>query len=209
MKKTKKEKAKYISGLLDEYIPDPKVPLMHKDAFTLLIAVLLSAQCTDARVNSVTPALFALADTPEGMSKVSVSEIQAIIRPCGLSERKAKAIQALSKLIVECFHGTVPDTFEELESLPGIGHKSASVIMAQSFGKSAFPVDTHIFRLAHRWGISRAKDVVGVERDLKLFFPKKSWIRLHLQIIYYARRYCPARGHQIESCPICKGLSDP
>lgn len=204
---TKKEKAKYICALLDEYIPDPKVPLIHKDAFTLLIAVLLSAQCTDERVNSVTPALFALADTPEGMSKVSVAEIQAIIRPCGLSQRKARAIHMLSKRLVEHFNGVVPDTFDALESLPGIGHKSASVIMAQVFCKDAFPVDTHIFRLAHRWGISTAKDVVGVERDLKLFFPKKTWIRLHLQIIYYARLFCPARGHQKARCPICKALA--
>lgn len=198
-----KEKAQRIKELLDYYFPEPAIPLHHKDAYTLLIAVLLSAQCTDERVNRITPHLFALADSPSRMICLSYKQIQDIIRPCGLSERKSKAIYDLSKILVEKYDGKVPASFEELESLPGIGHKSASVIMAQSFHVSAFPVDTHIFRLARRWGLSKGKTVEAVERDLKKAFNKEDWIRLHLQIIYYARKYCPARGHVIENCPIC------
>ncbi len=204
----KKNRAKIIQEILDEYFPAPAIPLVHKDPYTLLIAVLLSAQCTDARVNSVTPALFALADTPEKMMHKSVEEIQAIIRPCGLSERKAKAIKELSKQLVEEHKGKVPNTFDALEALPGIGHKTASVVMAQSFGIDAFPVDTHIHRLAKRWGLSKAKTVKMTEEDLKKVFPKKSWIRLHLQIIYYARSFCPALGHKVKDCPICQALEE-
>ncbi len=203
----KQERAKLIQEMLDAYFPAPAIPLKHKDPYTLLIAVLLSAQCTDARVNTVTPELFALADTPEAMSRLSYKEVQAIIRPCGLSERKAKAIVDLSKILVEQHNGKVPDTMEALEELPGVGHKTASVVMAQCFNKEAFPVDTHIHRLAKRWGLSKAKNVVMTERDLKKVFPKKSWIRLHLQIIYYARSFCPALGHHVADCPICSALS--
>lgn len=203
----KQSRAKIIQEMLDEYFPAPAIPLKHKDSYTLLIAVLLSAQCTDARVNSITPLLFALADTPEAMSKLSYKEVQEIIRPCGLSERKAKAIVELSKILVERYQGKVPETIEALEELPGVGHKTASVVMCQCFNKEAFPVDTHIHRLAKRWGLSKAKNVAMTERDLKKIFPKKSWIRLHLQIIYYARSFCPALGHRVEECPICSALS--
>ena len=202
----KKERVKIITEILNEYFPAPAIPLQHKDPFTMLIAVLLSAQCTDVRVNSVTPELFALADTPEQMSKLSWQQIQKIIRPCGLSERKAKAIQSLSQILVDAYGGKVPQSIEQLETLPGVGHKTASVVMAQCFGIDAFPVDTHIHRLAKRWGLSKAKNVVMTERDLKSIFPKKSWIRLHLQIIYYARSFCPALGHKIKECPICSAL---
>lgn len=201
------KKVKIIKELLDHYFPEPAIPLLHKDPYTLLIAVLLSAQCTDERVNRITPQLFALADTPEKMLHLSYTQIQDIIRPCGLSKRKAWAIFDLSKMLLEQFEGKVPHTFGELESLPGIGHKSASVIMAQVFHKHAFPVDTHIFRLARRWGLSKGKTVTAVERDLKKAFDKNDWIRLHLQIIYYARKFCPAKGHKIECCPICQALS--
>ncbi len=202
----KLERVKLIMKLLSEYFPEPPIPLKHKDPFTLLVAVLLSAQCTDVRVNSVTPALFALADTPEKMSSLDWQEIQAIIRPCGLSERKAKAIKGLSVILVERYNGNVPQTIEELEELPGVGHKTASVVVAQSFGIDAFPVDTHIHRLAKRWGLSQAKNVTMTERDLKKLFPKDCWIRLHLQMIYYARSFCPALGHKLSDCPICKAL---
>ncbi len=202
----KKQKVAIIQEILDEYFPEPAIPLIHKDPYTLLIAVLLSAQCTDARVNSVTPELFALADTPEKMMHKSVEEIQKIIRPCGLSLRKASAIKTLSKILVEEHEGKVPNTFEALEALPGVGHKTASVVMAQSFKIAAFPVDTHIHRLAKRWGLSKAKTVKMTEEDLKRLFPKKAWIRLHLQIIYYARKFCPAVGHKVNECPICAAL---
>jgi len=206
--KTKRERIQIIQELLDEYFPAPAIPLQHKDPYTLLIAVLLSAQCTDVRVNSVTPELFALADSPEQMMHKSVEEIQAIIRPCGLSERKAKAIKELSRILVQEHQGKVPNTFEALEALPGVGHKTASVVMAQSFNIAAFPVDTHIHRLAKRWGLSKAKTVTMTEHDLKKAFPKSSWIRLHLQIIYYARSFCPALGHKIKECPICSALAE-
>jgi len=203
---SKQQKAKKIRQFLNEYFPKPEIPLQHTDTFTLLIAVLLSAQCTDARVNLVTPKLFALASTAEKMHKLDYQTVQEIIRPCGLSERKAKAICDLSKILVEKFGGQVPDTFDALESLPGVGHKTASVVMIQGFHKYAFPVDTHIYRLARRWGLSTGKTVEAVERDLKKLYPKKAWVLLHLQIIYYARAYCPARGHKLQLCPICQWL---
>lgn len=202
----KKERAKKIQTILDELFPAPPIPLTHKDPFTLLIAVLLSASCTDERVNRVTPKLFALADTAKKMALVDAAEVEVIIRSLGLSKAKSKNIVALSKIIVEKHKGLVPHTFEELEALPGVGHKTASVVMAQAFGKPAFPVDTHIHRLARRWGLSRGKTVVVTERNLKKVFLKKHWIKVHLQIIYFARRYCPARGHHISDCPICSIL---
>ena len=199
----KKERAKEIHNILDRLYPDPPIPLEHKDPYTLLIAVLLSAQCTDARVNTVTPLLFKKADTPKKMVKLTVEEIEAIIRPCGLAPRKAIAIHALSQILQEKHAGQVPDTFADLESLPGVGHKTASVVMAQAFGHPAFPVDTHIHRCAKRWKLSNGKNVVKTEEDLKKLFPRESWIRLHLQIIYFAREHCPARQHNPDMCPIC------
>jgi endonuclease-3 len=199
----KKQRVRKIQAILDELFPDPQIPLHHKDPFTLLIAVLLSASCTDERVNRTTPKLFALADTAKKMALLDVSEVEMVIRSLGLSRAKSKNIVALSKIIVEKHRGLVPRTFEELEALPGVGHKTASVIMAQAFGKPAFPVDTHIHRLARRWGLSKGKTVAITERNLKKAFPKRDWIKVHLQIIYFARRYCPARGHDVHSCPIC------
>jgi endonuclease-3 len=183
--------------------PDPPIPLRHKDAYTLLVSVVLSAQCTDKRVNEVTPELFALADTPEGMAKVPVSAIQAIIRPCGLSPQKARAISGLSKILVAKHGGRVPKSFEALEELPGVGHKTASVVMCQAFGVPAFPVDTHIHRLAKRWGLSKGRNVVETERDLKALFPESHWNRLHLRMIYYGREHCTARGCDGHTCMIC------
>lgn len=200
---SKKEKAKKIQKILDQLYPNPPIPLQHKDCYTLLIAVLLSAQCTDARVNMVTPKLFSLADTPQKMITLSVEEIQAIIRTCGLSSTKAKAIWNLSKQLIDNHKGEVPKTFEELEELPGVGHKTASVLMAQGFGYPSFPVDTHIHRCAKRWGLSNGKNVVQTESDLKKLFPKNTWNKIHLQIIYFAREYCQARVHNPEKCPIC------
>lgn len=202
----KKEKGELISKILNELYPKPGIPLKHKDPFTLLVAVVLSAQCTDARVNTVTPALFRLADTPQKMSVAAVEMIEEIIRPCGLAPRKARAIRELSQIIVDKHHGKVPDTFEALEELPGVGHKTASVVMSQAFGIEAFPVDTHIHRCAKRWGLSKGKNVVQTEADLKKVFPKATWNRIHLQIIYFAREYCQARGHHPEECPICSKL---
>jgi endonuclease III len=200
---TKKEKAAFIVQKLEELFPDPPIPLDHKDPYTLLIAVLLSAQCTDVRVNQVTPALFDLADDPLEMSHVPVDTIRSIIRPCGLSPRKSQSISDLSKILIDQHKGEVPKTFPELEALPGVGHKTASVVMAQAWGEPAFPVDTHIHRLAHRWGLSNGKNVEQTERDLKKVFAKDLWNKLHLQIIYFGRSYCPARGHDPEKCPIC------
>lgn len=200
---TKKEKAAFISDQLDLLFPHPEIPLNHKDAYTLLISVLLSAQCTDERVNKTTPALFRLADDPFEMSKMSVDKIEDIIRPCGLAPAKSKAIVGLSKILVEKYNGQVPGTFHELEELPGVGHKTASVIMSQVFNLPAFPVDTHIHRLAWRWGLSNGKSVTKTEADLKRVFPESSWNKLHLQIIYFGRKYCPARGHLASACPIC------
>jgi len=202
----KKERIKNIQEILDRHFPDPPIPLEHKDPFTLLIAVLLSAQCTDAMVNRVTPQLFQKADTPEKMVELSVEEIREVIRPCGLSPTKAKNISLLSKKLLRDFDARVPETFEELESLPGVGHKTASVVMSQAFGKPAFPVDTHIHRLAKRWKLSKGKNVEQTEEDLKKAFPKKDWNKIHLQIIYFARKYCSAKKHDPESCPICSVL---
>lgn len=203
---TKKEKAKIIQKMLDKLYPTTEIPLKHYNHYTLLIAVLLSAQCTDERVNQVTPSLFARAKTPSEMILLNLNEIEEIIKPCGLFKRKAKAILELSKILVEKHHGIVPNTLPLLESLPGVGHKTASVVMIQCFQIPAFPIDTHIHRLAKRWGLSLGKNVVETENDLKKLFPKKSWIKLHLQIIYFAREYCKARGHDILKCPICSLL---
>jgi endonuclease-3 len=200
---TKAEKAKRIGEVLDRYYPLPDVPLAHEDPYTLLIAVLLSAQCTDERVNRTTPLLFARARTPAQMVKLSVPEIREIIKPCGLSPAKSKAIHELSKLLLERHGGAVPRTFEELEALPGVGHKTASVVMAHAFGVPAFPVDTHIHRLAERWGLSSGRNVVETERDLKALYDEKEWIKRHLQIIYFGREHCPARAHEPKTCPIC------
>jgi endonuclease-3 len=191
---TKKEKAQYIQTELEKLYPETPVPLAHTDAYTLLIAVLLSAQCTDERVNTITPLLFSKADTPQKMVLLSVAEIKEIIRPCGLSPAKSKAIHRLSELLLEHHEGQVPASFESLEFLPGVGHKTASVVMAQAFGVPAFPVDTHIHRLLTRWGISNGKSVVQTERDAKKYFPKELWNKLHLQIIFYGRAYSPARS---------------
>lgn len=201
---TKSEKVADILTTLDNLYPDPAVPLDHKDAYTLLIAVLLSAQCTDVRVNKTTPSLFRLADNPYDMMKLSVEEIREIIKPCGLSPMKSKGIAGLSKILVEQYNGEVPNTFEALESLPAVGHKTASVVMTQWFGVPAFPVDTHIHRLAYRWGLSTGKSVEQTEKDLKRLVPIEKWNKAHLQIIYFGREYCTARGHDWKTCPICK-----
>ena len=197
------EKAERIQKILDELFPTRLVPLDHVDPYTLLIAVLLSAQCTDARVNQVTPILFAKASAPEEMAALSVSRIRSIIRTCGLAPAKAKNIRTLSKIIVEKHGGQVPESFEDLEALPGVGHKTASVVMAQAFGVPAFAVDTHIHRLAARWGLSSGKNVSQTERDLKVVFPREDWGRVHLEIIHFGRQYCPARRHDLSACPIC------
>lgn len=199
----KKEKTDFIIKTLEHFFPETPIPLHHKDAYTLLIAVLLSAQCTDERVNTITPLLFKRADTPQKMVKLTVDEIKAIIRPCGLSPAKSKAIHGLSEMLIELHKGKVPESFEELEQLPGVGHKTASVVMSQSFGHPAFPVDTHIHRLAARWNLSSGKNVTETERDLKKIFPVELWNKIHLQMIYFGRKYCPARGHVIMDCPIC------
>ncbi|MEY4125884.1 MAG: endonuclease III [Flavobacteriales bacterium] len=191
---TKKEKAQYILTELERLYPETPVPLDHSDPYTLLIAVLLSAQCTDERVNKITPHLFAKAKTPQEMVKLSIEEIKEIIRPCGLSPAKSKAIHRLSELLIEHHEGMVPNAFEALEALPGVGHKTASVVMSQAFGVPAFPVDTHIHRLLTRWGLTSGKSVVQTERDAKTLFPKASWNKLHLQIIFYGRAYSPARN---------------
>ncbi len=191
---TKKEKAQYIIDSLERLYPETPVPLDHSDEYTLLIAVLLSAQCTDARVNIITPLLFAKANKPEDMVKLSVEAIREIIKPCGLSPRKSAAIHELSKIILDKHNGSVPDNFEDLEALPGVGHKTASVVMAQAFGVPAFPVDTHIHRLLVRWGITNGKNVEQTEKDAKKIFPRDLWNKLHLQIIFYGREYSPARS---------------
>lgn len=200
---TRNEKAERIDRILDELYPEVPVPLDHRDAYTLLVAVLLSAQCTDERVNKVTPALFARADTAAAMAEVPVDEIREIIKPCGLSPAKSKNISALSILLCERYGGDVPADFDALEALPGVGHKTASVVMAQAFGVPAFPVDTHIHRLATRWGLSSGRNVTETERDLKALFPRERWNRLHLQIIFFGRQHCPARGHDLRECRIC------
>jgi len=201
---TKSEKVTDILKILDQYFPKPEVPLHHKDAYTLLISVLLSAQCTDERVNKTTPSLFKLADNPYDMIKFSAEEIREIIKPCGLSPMKSKGIAGLSRILVEKYNGQVPSTFEELEELPAVGHKTASVVMTQWFGIPAFPVDTHIHRLAYRWGLSGGKSVEQTERDLKRLIPENKWNKVHLQIIYFGRQFCAARGHVWQDCPICK-----
>lgn len=199
----KSERAKFIENRLDELYGQPEIPLNHRDPFTFLVAVVLSAQCTDERVNKTTPDLFKLADSPEKMAKLSVARIEKIIKPCGLSPQKSKAIKKLSQIIATEHGGQVPDTFEELEALPGVGHKTASVVMAQVYGVPAFPVDTHIHRLAQRWGLTNGQSVKKTEQDLKRLFPKEAWNRLHLQIIYYGREFCSARGCDGTKCEIC------
>jgi endonuclease-3 len=198
------ERADYILHRLQELYPETPVPLDHSDPFTLLVAVLLSAQCTDARVNTVTPALFKLADNPVDMAALEVAQIKDIIRPCGLSPQKSKAIKRLSEILLEEHGGAIPVDMAALERLPGVGHKTASVVMSQAFGVPAFPVDTHIHRLAQRWGLTRGKNVVQTERDLKRLFPEEYWNRLHLQIIFYGRQYCAARGCDGRVCEICR-----
>ena len=199
----KQEKVEFVINTLEELYPEVPIPLDHKDAYTLLIAVLLSAQCTDERVNKITPILFARADNPYDMILLSVEEIREIIRPCGLSPRKSKAIYDLSNILIDQHGGEVPDSFEALEALPGVGHKTASVVMSQAFGYPAFPVDTHIHRLIYRWGLSTGKNVDITERDCKRLFPESLWNKLHLQIIFFGREYCKARPHNAKDCPIC------
>ena len=197
------EKAEKIHAILDELYEDPPIPLDHKDPYTLLVSVLLSAQTTDKRVNLVTPELFRRAPTPRKMVKLTVEEILAIIRTCGLAPGKARNIHALSRILLDEYGGRVPADMEKLEALPGVGHKTASVVMIQAFEQPAFPVDTHIHRLAARWGLSNGKNVEKTERDLKAVFPRKSWAKLHLQIIYFGREHCPALFHDLTECPIC------
>jgi endonuclease-3 len=199
----KTERVAFIADTLERLFPETPVPLDHSDAYTLLIAVLLSAQCTDERVNQITPSLFARANNPYDMVKLSVEEIREIIKPCGLSPAKSKAIWGLSDILINQHKGQVPESFEALEALPGVGHKTASVVMSQAFGHPAFPVDTHIHRLAQRWKLTNGKNVEQTEKDLKRLFPRETWNKLHLQIIFFGRKYCPARGHKIEECPIC------
>ncbi|MDF2377465.1 MAG: endonuclease III [Verrucomicrobiales bacterium] len=203
---TKAERAAHVFERLRALYPETPIPLDHTDPYTLLIAVLLSAQCTDERVNKITPALFSLANTPEAMARVPVEAIREIIKPCGLSPRKSVAISELSKILVEKYKGRVPENMEALEELPGVGHKTASVVMSQAFGEPAFPVDTHIHRLAQRWKLTNGKNVVQTEKDLKRAFPRESWNKLHLQIIFYGREYCTARGCDGTVCPICREL---
>lgn len=200
---TKAQKAAEIQVILERLYPEVPIPLDHTDPYTLLVAVLLSAQCTDVRVNQVTPSLWALTDRPEVMKEVPVEEIRRIIRPCGLSPSKSKAIKELSRIIDEEHGGEVPQDWAALEALPGVGHKTASVVMSQAFGVPAFPVDTHIHRLAYRWALSTGKNVVKTEADLKRLFAPEDWNRLHLQIIFFGREHCPARGHRMRACPIC------
>jgi len=200
---TKKERALEIASILDKLYPETPIPLQHKDPYTLLVAVLLSAQSTDKKVNQYTPTLFAKADNPYDMVKLSIDEIREIIKPIGLSPQKSKAIYNLSKILIEKHDGKVPGNFKDLEALPGVGHKTASVIMSQAFGHPAFPVDTHIHRLAYRWMLSTGKNVKKTEEDLKGLFPEQMWNKLHLQIIFYGREHCPARGHNPGECLIC------
>lgn len=203
---TKKEIARKIQSLLAKLYPTPPIPLHHTDSYTLLIAVLLSAHCTDARVNKVTPVLFAKAHTPQQMIKLSIDEIEKIVHSCGLGPRKAKAIWELSNILIQKYQGQVPQSFDDLESLPGVGHKTASVVMAQAFHQPAFPVDTHIHRCAKRWGLSSGKSITQTEKDLKELFPKQEWINMHLRIIYFGREYCQARNHDPALCPICSWI---
>ncbi|XZE46593.1 endonuclease III [Pirellulaceae bacterium SH467] len=202
----RKDRAKTVLERLSELYPETPIPLDHSNPYTLLVAVLLSAQCTDKMVNRVTPSLWKLADNPWDMSRRSVEEIRAIIQPCGLSPQKSKAIRELSQILVDKYDGAVPESFELLEQLPGVGHKTASVVMSQGFGHPAFPVDTHIHRLAQRWGLTDGRSVEQTERDLKKLFPQESWNQLHLQIIFYGREHCTARGCNGTVCGICKEL---
>jgi len=200
---TRQEKADKIREILDDLYPRVDIPLEHADPFTLLVAVVLSAQTTDKKVNQVTPALFERASTPEEMARLEVDEIRHLIREIGLANQKAKSLQKMSEILVEEHDGEVPRTFDELEALPGVGHKTASVVMTQAFGLPAFPVDTHIHRLAERWGLSDGRNVATTERDLKKVFPEETWGKVHLQIIYFGREHCPALYHDLEDCPIC------
>ena len=200
---TRADKARRIQALLDDFYPEAAIPLRHRDPYTLLVAVVLSAQCTDKRVNEITPRLFERASTPQEMIRLSVPQIRSIIRPCGLAPSKARAIKELSRILLARHGGKVPDCFEALESLPGVGHKTASVVMVQAFGRPAFPVDTHIHRLAARWGLSSGANVERTERDLKPLFPPEAWGRVHLQMITFGREHCPARGHDLALCAIC------
>lgn len=203
---TKADRARYVQGRLAQLYPETPVPLDHRDAYTLLIAVLLSAQCTDVRVNQITPSLFALAATPGEMAKVPLAMIEHIVRPCGLGPQKARAILELSRLLIQRHGGEVPASLEQLEALPGVGHKTAQVVMAQAFGVPSFPVDTHIHRLAQRWKLTDGRSVVQTERDLKKLFPPEAWNKLHLQIIFYGREHCTARGCDGTKCEICRYL---
>ena len=205
----KAEKTQFVVTKLEELYPQTLVPLDHKDPFTLLVAVLLSAQCTDERVNKITPLLFAVADNPFDMAELPVEQIKEIIRPCGLSPMKSKGISGLSKILVEKYNGIVPNDLEALETFPAVGHKTASVVISQAFGVPAFPVDTHIHRLIYRWGLSTAKNVDTTEKDCRRIFDKELWNKLHLQIIYFGREYCPARGHKPDECPICSVIGRP
>ncbi|MEM6632654.1 MAG: endonuclease III [Bacteroidota bacterium] len=202
----KRAKVEFVISTLEKLYPQTPIPLQHSDPYTLLIAVLLSAQCTDQRVNKITPFLFERAASPQEMAKVPVEEIKQIIRPCGLSPRKSKAISELSHILIDSYEGKVPSSYEALESLPGVGHKTASVVMSQAFGFPAFPVDTHIHRLMHRWTLSNGKNVVQTEKDAKRLFPESKWNSLHLQIIFFGREHCPARGHRPRECPICSQI---
>jgi len=202
----KAEKVEQIVKRLEDLYPETPVPLSHKDPYTLLIAVLLSAQCTDKKVNQITPLLFNKADNPYDMIKMSIEEIKAIIRPCGLSPMKSKGIHGLSHILIDKHDGKVPASFKDLEELPAVGHKTASVVMSQAFGVPAFPVDTHIHRLAWRWGLTTGKSVTQTEKDLKRLFPEELWNKLHLQIIFFGREYCPAKKHDPLNCPICKDM---
>jgi endonuclease-3 len=205
----KRARARVVSEWLERLVPDPAIPLDHKDPFTLLVATVLSAQCTDVRVNQVTPQLWAaLGDTPKALAEVDAEAIREIIRPCGLSPRKSQAIRDLSAILVEKYDGKVPADFAALEALPGVGHKTASVVMSHAFKVPAFPVDTHIHRCAERWGLSDGSTVERTEADLKALYPRDHWERLHLQIIHYARKWCPARGHDVANCPVCAALAN-
>lgn len=204
---TKKERANIVLKHLQELFPNPPIPLKHEDPFTLLIAVLLSAQCTDERVNLVTPKLFEHGSTPEALAKLPVEKIQELIHTCGLAPTKAKNIQKLSQMLIDEYNSYVPNTFEDLEKLPGVGHKTASVVMSQAFKKPAVAVDTHILRITKRWKLSKSRTPVETEKDIKALYPKSLWNAIHLQMIYYARKYCPARGHKTENCPICRELN--
>ena len=207
MARTKSDKIKFIGEKLDELFPNPPIPLDFKSPYTLLVAVVLSAQCTDVRVNQVTKVLFKEANTPSAMVKLGVKRIAEIIKPCGFFNTKSVNIFNLSKTLVEKYKGKVPSTFEELEALPGVGHKTASVVMSHAYKIPAFPVDTHIHRLAERWGLSDGSTVEQTEKDLKKIFPENEWEKRHLQIIYYGRTYCKARGHKVENCPICSRIA--